>query len=66
MDDGDPTDYANGDWAVMLYPSLFHCPICRLQLEVTELSLAGLPTEVRTKHEPEDWAMPDEDAHRDR
>ncbi|MCX5318142.1 hypothetical protein [Streptomyces sp. NBC_00154] len=54
------------DWAVMLYPLGFICPICQLQLELEEFDLAGLPREVRTAHDPYEWAMPDEDMFRDR
>ncbi|MFJ2094647.1 hypothetical protein ACIOEW_36130 [Streptomyces sp. NPDC087901] len=66
QDDGDPTDYNTGDWAVMLYPLGFSCPVCQLDLEIDEFELAGLPTEVRTSHDPVEWSMPDEDMGRDR
>ncbi|MEV5605757.1 hypothetical protein AB0L33_30405 [Streptomyces sp. NPDC052299] len=54
------------DWAVVLYPLGFKCPVCQLRLELEEFDLAGLPREVRTAHDPYDWAVPDEDMYRDR
>ncbi len=64
----DMDESAEGDesWAVVLYPLGFTCPICQLRLEIEEFDLAGLPREVRTAHDPYEWAMPDEDMYRDR
>ncbi|MEU8672706.1 hypothetical protein AB0C71_38085 [Streptomyces anulatus] len=66
-EEDDPVEGEDDLWAVMLYPTVFTCSICRLRLELDEFDLAGLPREVRTSHDPYEWGMPDPDTlHDDR
>ena len=47
-------EYDGGAW-VVLTPTLFRCPFCRLELHDAELRLAGVEEKVNTDEDPSDY-----------
>ena len=60
FDTEDWPDVSKGEWMVVIAPDRFDCPVCHLHLGVGEFELAGLPTLIRTNHDPAAWAPGEE------